>query len=237
MRCRFLLPALIMTAAPAAAQFDVLSPIPDGRCMLVVASRQTLDEARDYIDTLSPRPDFVQVFPSSSGWYAITVGSLTAQERDRIMPAWKESGRIPQDSYCSSGSGFGAPVDWRAETGPVMAPGGAEFTADGYLRVPRPEGGYYRRRLRDGQISYEAADGTITTIAFATNVGYDDLPSLSDVYDGWAQDLETRVDTLAEDILAPGEMASFGTVGSDLGYFNRTLLRLTMLELIAERRR
>lgn len=90
---------------------SVAQRIPPGECALIVASRQTVAEARAYVLTNIRDRRFLSAFLGRNGWIAISVGTLNPDEVDTVLSSWKESGRIPQDSYCSTGSNYVEVVD------------------------------------------------------------------------------------------------------------------------------
>ncbi|WP_298858648.1 hypothetical protein [uncultured Sulfitobacter sp.] len=87
--------------------------VENGTCELVVASRQSLSEARSYIQEVDDNR-FAKIFRSSNGWYAISIGSLKPHEEAPIMDAWKSAGKIPNDAICSSGKNYVAMYNWRS---------------------------------------------------------------------------------------------------------------------------
>ncbi len=226
-----------LVAGPLAAQFDPRAPIPDGRCVLVVASRPSVDDSRAYIAGMAQIPPFTQVFPSSNGWYAITVGSLTTAERDATMARWKAQGRIPQDSFCTFGADFGPALDWRiAGAGREAARQGPRLV-NGRLEVPNADGTVSLRDLADGTRRTRHPDGVITGTQRYSNVDYIGMPSLTGGFARWVTDVDDRIDALAADILDPEEIGEFAVTGRDRSYEGRILLRLQVLEIIAEDRR
>ncbi|MGR3435555.1 MAG: hypothetical protein ACU0CO_11815 [Shimia sp.] len=90
---------------------DVVRHIPAGECVLVVASRRTVPEARAWVRANVADRRFVKGFRASNGWIAISVGTLDEVERDPVIARWKASGRIPRDSFCTEGTTFTAYVD------------------------------------------------------------------------------------------------------------------------------
>jgi hypothetical protein len=87
---------------------DYIKP---GDCALIVASRPTISAAREYVRSNIRDRRYLKAFRSENGWVAISIGTLKPQEVDPIMSEWKASGRIPQDSYCSTGSNYISAVD------------------------------------------------------------------------------------------------------------------------------
>lgn len=91
-------------------------PFPNDECAVIVASRQTLDEVRAYINDNITDKRYISVYPSQNGWYAISVGKLKPNLADTVMANWKASGKIPNDSFCSNGDKFADAIAWQAPT-------------------------------------------------------------------------------------------------------------------------
>lgn len=104
MRIRF---AILFFLLPTLAFAENL--VPNGECALVVASRETMSEVRSYVRSISDQR-YLQIYKSSNGWYAISIGTLKSHEVDPVMRRWRASGKIPQDSLCSSGRGYIAEI-------------------------------------------------------------------------------------------------------------------------------
>jgi hypothetical protein len=99
----------LTSASPSIAQ----SLVEPGTCELIVASRPNFSAARAYIRANVQDTRFTKLFESSNGWYAISIGSLRPNEEQSVMQSWKASGRIPQDSLCSTGGNYVAEYNWR----------------------------------------------------------------------------------------------------------------------------
>lgn len=84
-----------------------------GTCELIVAARPTLSEARAYVRREIADKQFTKIFKAQNGWYAISIGALKPDEEEPVMKKWKSSGRIPGDSYCSTGKKYTALYDWQ----------------------------------------------------------------------------------------------------------------------------
>ncbi|MCG7494101.1 hypothetical protein [Thalassobius sp. Cn5-15] len=106
---RKILAAMAFFSSPVMAE-DMVKP---GTCELIVASRPSLDAARDYVRTLSDRR-FAKVFEADNGWYAVSIGALKPAEEKPVLTKWKASGKIPKDSYCSTGKTYVALYDWKS---------------------------------------------------------------------------------------------------------------------------
>lgn len=89
------------------------SLLPRGECALIVASRSTISQARAYTKGISDKRH-LQIFKSSNGWYAISIGTLKPSEVEPVMARWKASGKIPKDSLCSSGKRYVAEMSLSA---------------------------------------------------------------------------------------------------------------------------
>lgn len=96
-KCSTVILILAWTAAAQAITFS------DNQCAVVIASRQTMAEVIDYVKTHQINPKKVTVYPSENGWLAISVGLISDR---KILATWKEQGKIPPDSFCSSGEKF-----------------------------------------------------------------------------------------------------------------------------------
>ena len=84
-----------------------------GNCLIVAASRRTLDQSLDYIVSLPERRD-VRLFRSANGWFAITVAEVPTLDADFHIRRLIRAG-YPSDMFCSSGSRFGNEIDWTLE--------------------------------------------------------------------------------------------------------------------------
>jgi hypothetical protein len=101
------------TGDSTTASSDVIEAIGPGRCALIVAARRTVEEARDYVLSNITDQRFIQGYLTDSGWIAISIGTLGADESRAVMNELKTSQRIPEDSYCSQGRTLQALVDIR----------------------------------------------------------------------------------------------------------------------------
>lgn len=212
----------LLAAAPVHAANDPLEPIPPGRCVLVVASRQLLSEVRDYILTERVDQTFLQVFPSSNGWYAITVGALRPDEAPGEIARRVSRGEIPGDSFCSRGQEFGRPLDWRK-----MLARRSFINARGYLERVEPDGTRIETSLGGGDMITTYPDGTQDFVAFA-QVGQLDLPPLSEEYGGWSSQLEDAIEALSARALLPHEHRALDAA-TPPDFFEGALFRLRTL--------
>lgn len=103
--------------APAQASLpdrtEVEEAIGAGQCAVIVASRRSVAEARDYVAANISNRRYLQGYQSQNGWIAISIGNLTSAEEEQVMADLKAAGRIPGDSFCSQGLGFLSVVDIR----------------------------------------------------------------------------------------------------------------------------
>ena len=90
---------------------SVAEHIKPNECVLVVASRPTVQKAREYIIANIQDRRFMKAFKSENGWIAISIGTLKPHEVEPTLKRWKASGKIPQDSYCSTGTKYVGVVD------------------------------------------------------------------------------------------------------------------------------
>lgn len=90
---------------------SVAEHIKPNECALVVASRPTVQDARAYVVENVQDRRFVMGYMSENGWIAITIGTLKPHEVDPTLKRWKASGKIPMDSYCSTGTKYVAVVN------------------------------------------------------------------------------------------------------------------------------
>lgn len=90
--------------------------LPNGECPLIVASRITIAEVHDYINVnISDRRN-LKVYKAQNGWYAISIGELKPNEVEPVIRRWKNSGKIPQDSFCAAPDRLVYEVDWGVQT-------------------------------------------------------------------------------------------------------------------------
>lgn len=106
----FLVSVSLAVSVPTVAVSQNL--IEPGTCELIVKSEPSLDSARSYARSIDDTR-FVKIFESSNGWYAISIGSLKSHEEESVISRWKASGKIPNDSRCSTGEKFIAEYNWR----------------------------------------------------------------------------------------------------------------------------
>ncbi|WP_071469313.1 S1 family peptidase [Roseinatronobacter thiooxidans] len=85
---------------------------PDGACTIVVASRQSLPEARALIIT-NQWSDDARVFESRNGWFAITTTVVDVSSAPAVLASGKQAGIFPEDAYCSTGQMYLRQIEWR----------------------------------------------------------------------------------------------------------------------------
>jgi len=90
--------------------------IPHDKCALIVASRKTKKDVRDYIDENITSTRYLNIYKSNNGWYAISIGFLKEYQKNSILKNWKKIGKIPSDSLCSKGSRYLYEVSPNIET-------------------------------------------------------------------------------------------------------------------------
>lgn len=90
----------------------VAEAIPAGTCALIVASRKTIPEVRDYIEENISDRRYLTVFRAQNGWYAISIGTLEPEKEEAVMDKWKNIGKIPDDSFCTDGKKMLETVNW-----------------------------------------------------------------------------------------------------------------------------
>lgn len=78
--------------------------IPDGSCAVIIASRETIPEVRQYIQENSISKKNLKVYEADNGWYAISVGTLDNSSQSEKMYELKHSSKIPDDSFCTQGN-------------------------------------------------------------------------------------------------------------------------------------
>lgn len=89
---------------------DVL--IPNNKCALIVASRATISESKDYIKNQVTNKKYVNLYQSNNGWYAISIGFIKNNNVRSILKKWKNSGKIPMDSFCAKANKFVSEIDF-----------------------------------------------------------------------------------------------------------------------------
>lgn len=166
--------------------------LPSHRCYAIVASRHTLAEARSFIAAQLTSFASPRVWRSNNGNYAVTVGEMDKSAADWTIAQYKQAGRVPPDSYCTSGRTFVAEVAWREGGGGHAPPpqqhpsvmyvdnnneGGLNLRAGpgtGYSEIGEMEpgtrldilsqrGGWSKLRLPDGRTGWAATRYLVPT--------------------------------------------------------------------------
>lgn len=81
-------------------------PLPQGEFWIQIASRQDVAEALTLAQAYARAFPRTTVFQSQNGWYAIVVDTVRQGAVQQTLDAMKASGRIPPDSYATSGKSF-----------------------------------------------------------------------------------------------------------------------------------
>ncbi|MBS9777822.1 MAG: WG repeat-containing protein [Gammaproteobacteria bacterium] len=77
-----------------------------GRCAVIVASRQSVDEAKSFIIDNKLNRDTTKVYPTKSGWFAIGIDVIDETLKKEHIAKLKQQGKVPDDSYCSTGKNY-----------------------------------------------------------------------------------------------------------------------------------
>lgn len=85
---------------------EILKHIPPGKCALIVASRSTVEEVRDYVRINISDRRYLKTFKSKNGTIGISIGTLKPNEVKRTLDRLKAKNQIPSDSYCADGSNY-----------------------------------------------------------------------------------------------------------------------------------
>ena len=93
--------ALWTLLLPTASAAVFISP---GDCAVIVASRQSLDEAFAFVRETGTDAD--AIYAGRNGWYAISVGTIANQGSTDFIARLVGRGAIPSDSYCSTGEAY-----------------------------------------------------------------------------------------------------------------------------------
>jgi hypothetical protein len=82
--------------------------IPYGKCALIVKSENTITKVKDFIvnSTVKFNTNELQVFLSNNGWYGISLALVDELESKNILFELKQAGKIPNDSFCSTGKSY-----------------------------------------------------------------------------------------------------------------------------------
>ncbi|MDP3524341.1 MAG: hypothetical protein Q8S27_07165, partial [Hoeflea sp.] len=76
------------------------------RCLLVVGARQSITDVHGFVAQMPDERerDKARVFLSMNDWYAITIDTVPRADSAQIIERLVREERIPEDSYCTTGS-------------------------------------------------------------------------------------------------------------------------------------
>ena len=89
---------------------------------MIVASRATILESKDYINHEVKNKKYVNLYESKNGWYAISIGFLEDNKVRSILKKWKNSKKIPKDSFCAKASRFVLEIDLNSNISDTRIP-------------------------------------------------------------------------------------------------------------------
>jgi len=95
-------------------------------CYIITASRPSISEARAFISQWFGAGQGVRMFRSTNGYYGIALKTVSRSSADWELSQLKSQGRVPGDSYCSTGSRFIEEVLWNGGT---SSGGGGSFSS------------------------------------------------------------------------------------------------------------
>ena len=90
---------------PATLERAASLPVPAGRCALIIASRQSITDARRVIEEYGAAHTGA-IYLAQNGWYAVSAGLLPQNEASDLISSLKSRGTIPNDSLCSAGRSY-----------------------------------------------------------------------------------------------------------------------------------
>lgn len=172
----------------------------NGQCAIVVASRQTIDDARAWI-IANRWEDEARVYASRNGWYAVSVAVVDTSVAPAVLERGKSNGVLPSDAYCSTGKSYLREVEWTADQERYSRPPPSSLWADfdarpfslaekRYLQAALALEGYYT-----GLIDGAWGRGSQDALERFTRAEFDREPSNVDA----AYLLNTTVDSFADD--------------------------------------
>lgn len=112
---------LLLAAGMSSAQ-----QVPDGFCAIIVASRQNLTDAKLFM-TENPTLGVKKVYKAPNGWLAISVGNTLEDGSGDEIARLVSQGKVPTDTYCSSGKSYRGVVWSAGEEVPRAYPHQSEF--------------------------------------------------------------------------------------------------------------
>jgi len=92
--------AFLLVSSAQAERF-----VPQGFCVVVLASRPTMDTALEEVRARWSDRD-VTISRAKNGWYALTSRVIPQSNSAAVLASEKAAGRIPQDAICSSGQSY-----------------------------------------------------------------------------------------------------------------------------------
>lgn len=107
--------ASILSADALLGETAEAQVVPVGQCAVIVASRQTMTEAMDFMRQ-NGHLTFDSVYQASNGWLAISIGLLPESNASDAIEGMKGRGIVPADTLCSTGRTYLARV-WSPSTG------------------------------------------------------------------------------------------------------------------------
>ncbi len=99
-----LLPLLLITISSYSFAGELA--LPSNKRWIVVASRQTIEEAKLVEESYKPKFKDTSIFSSTNGWYAITIGIYDYPKDKSTLSNFILNGIIPEDSRFASGKDF-----------------------------------------------------------------------------------------------------------------------------------
>lgn len=98
-------------------------------CYIMTASRPSLSEAKAFISQWFGSGQGIRIFRSTNGYYGIALETVSRSSADGRIAQLISAGRIPSDSYCSTGSRFVEEVLWNGgSSGGGTSSGGGGYT-------------------------------------------------------------------------------------------------------------
>ena len=99
-----LLPIFLSFASPCSFSGELT--LPSNKRWIIIASRQTLDEAKLFAETYKLEFKDTSIFKSTNGWYAITIGIYDYPKDKYTLSQFISNARIPSDSHFAIGTNF-----------------------------------------------------------------------------------------------------------------------------------
>jgi V8-like Glu-specific endopeptidase/SH3-like domain-containing protein len=88
----------------------------NGRCYIITASRTNINDAKAFVRSWFAGNDNVRIFQSNNGNFGIVLETVSKSRADQRLANLKSKGRVPSDSYCTTGTRFVAELK-RASAG------------------------------------------------------------------------------------------------------------------------